>query len=303
MILKFNEFSVNELVKNVKSVEFHAEKLKSEIGGILPNIDFRVSRQDVHYVIEISKLAETEVSPVMNLLSKMRLKLSQEDLLVSYSRNDSCPAGDDIQIIVYIKNVHTIRVKPGRYVYHFTDKKNVDSILKRGLFPKSSITSSDWNMKSLEYPPAIFAVNDSKTLWGSGSILRIDTVGLSNKWWQDLNFAEKTAAIMTFEPIPANHITLISHSDRKSDVVVSSGGDEGDILAKAKGIVLSGDVDELDLFLGGLSGGDLGKVCGHISLVAASRGKDWVLDYLEDKYSDLVDWAKVNQWKKVSGKK
>ena len=67
----------------------------------------------------------------------------------------------------------------------------------------------------MEYPPAIFAIDKGKKLWFTSQntdLWKINTKGLPNIWWKDLNGID--GAVMTFEPIPKDHIELISMSSR-----------------------------------------------------------------------------------------
>jgi hypothetical protein len=119
-------------------------------------------------------------------------------------------------IKIFIKNIHTKRVKPNKYVYHCSDFKNRNSILEHGLKLTDHSDSNYKHESSLVYPPSIFATNDGKdSIWGFGNddIWEIDTEKLPNKWWYDLNLynnGHETISIMTFEPIPPKFIKLIS---------------------------------------------------------------------------------------------
>jgi hypothetical protein len=119
---------------------------------------------------------------------------------------------------VVFKSLYTQRVKPHRYVYHSV--KNGPSIMKNGLLPKGWVDSEDWSSNSfqtyLAYPPAIFATNKGlENIWRKNmDIWEIDTKDLSNKWWFDLNFYGENddyqhKHIMTFEPIPPEHLELV----------------------------------------------------------------------------------------------
>ena len=55
-------------------------------------------------------------------------------------------------------------------------------------------------------------------LWYQGiknrDIWKIDTINLSNKWWEDLNIDKSTGAIMTFEPISPNNLSMLNFSEQ-----------------------------------------------------------------------------------------
>ena len=120
--------------------------------------------------------------------------------------------------IIYFKSLFTGRVKPNEFIYHVSLEKNRESILKNGLVLKSSSESRLWNSAKLSYPPAVFATNSNKgDTWHDGAdVWQIDTEGLPNKWWYDLNFFYGKQSdsdkkfIMTFESIPADHVKLIN---------------------------------------------------------------------------------------------
>ena len=120
--------------------------------------------------------------------------------------------------IIYFKSLFTGRVKPNEFIYHVSLEKNRESILKNGLVLKSSSDSSMWNdAAKLSYPPSVFATNsDIYNVWHAGDdIWQIDTKGLPNKWWYDLNFfysgnKRDKMYIMTFDPIPADHLKLLN---------------------------------------------------------------------------------------------
>ena len=120
-------------------------------------------------------------------------------------------------ITIYIKNLHTKRVKPKKYIYHCSDRKNRNSILKDGLIPKQHSESKYKNQQSLVYPPSIFTTNRGlDSVWNTDSdtdLWEINTENLPNKWWYDLNLyknsVDATKYIMTFEPIPPEFIKHI----------------------------------------------------------------------------------------------
>lgn len=110
---------------------------------------------------------------------------------------------------IYLKNIKIERIKPDKYLYHSSEKKFRDSIMKHGLIPKYA---GNWT-GYLEYPPAVFAINgvDSKgnNYWRESlDIWEIDTTNLPNQWWSDLNLGSDKGHIMTFDSIPPKYLTL-----------------------------------------------------------------------------------------------
>ena len=112
--------------------------------------------------------------------------------------------------MLYFKDIHNSRVKPDKYVYHFSNKENRQDILKNGLLPKSHKSSTNWkHVNDLAYPPAIFAINHPTDNWRDDmDKWKIDTSILPNKWWMDLNFYKRKDVVMTFDSIPLNCIEL-----------------------------------------------------------------------------------------------
>lgn len=111
------------------------------------------------------------------------------------------------------KDKTTVRIKPARYVYHFSKSENRDGISKQGLQPRPWGDGSNWtHVPNLKYEPAVFAVNTEDGMWGyrGWDKWRIDTAGLPNKWWQDLNFHDRKDLVMTFDPIPPEHLRRIA---------------------------------------------------------------------------------------------
>lgn len=119
---------------------------------------------------------------------------------------------------VALKDYRTQRMNPNRYVYHCSPKDNRESIQKSGLELKKWKESREWkNSVELAYPPAIFATNIREYWDNKYDVWRIDTRGLDNKWWYDLNFYPNLPSyvpIMTFEPIPAKNLKLIKKGNK-----------------------------------------------------------------------------------------
>jgi hypothetical protein len=120
-----------------------------------------------------------------------------------------------------IKNKYTKRVRPNKYVYHCSSIENRESILKNGLIPKKHSDSKNYkNDKSFSYPAAIFATNTGvDNVWrkNTSDVWKIDTENLSNKWRYDLNLYTNnfTREIMTYDPIPPEHLELVKKVSEK----------------------------------------------------------------------------------------
>ena len=150
------------------------------------------------------------------------------DIIMSYKEDKQAEMSfdDDFNIsstgnfsytyIIYCKNLYTSRVKPKAIIYHCSPIENRESILKNGLIPRESKDSKIWSKElDLEYPPAIFAINDSDSGWYFQSkvdVWGIDTTKIPNKWWEDLNATNvvNSKCIMTFEAIPAMYLKLLT---------------------------------------------------------------------------------------------
>jgi len=116
-------------------------------------------------------------------------------------------------------------VKVGRYVYHASNPYYRKKIQKQGLKPTVSDSyeshamswyEEDGAISKKHLPPAIFATNsENKKDWFDSpyddDIYRIDTQGLPNEWFTDRHFDwdKKNKHVVTFQPIPLSHITLI----------------------------------------------------------------------------------------------
>ena len=214
MILRFGGFcQLNELVKNEARAQALAREICRRAEEICPSCSAEASMSDASMLVCISGARDRQA--LESMLASMKPEMQKQDLVLSWSENSAAPAGKSPQIVAHIKSLHTIRVKPPRYVYHYTSA-DPQSILDSGLVPMPSSSSEKWRRNAaLEYPAAIFAIADDETKWGGKALLEIDTRGLENKWWRDLNFSAGPA-IMTFEPIPADHIRKISEEERKA---------------------------------------------------------------------------------------
>lgn len=221
-----------EVIKNPKLVKSYLKELLKNIKKVYPNI----KTSDVRY--ETSNPVYTKLTITINdinlsnkikkIIEYLKKKLVRSEIILSYKeykRNHididdqlNISAKDDqyLEYVIYVKNIYVKRIKPNRYVYHYTNgEETKESILKNGLVPKRHSLSKEWSKESeLEYPDAIFAMN-STDAWRNCLIFEIDTEGLKNKWWTDLNFNNRDDLIMTFESIPPDNIRLIKYSEIK----------------------------------------------------------------------------------------
>ena len=216
MILRFGGFcQLNEMVKNERRAQALALEICRKSKEICPSCSPEAEMGQASMLAVISNVDRRDMAAIESMLSAMRPEMEKQDLVLSWSENTGAPAAKSPQIVAHIKSAHTIRVKPPRYVYHYTNA-DAESILDKGLVPRPSSSSDRWRRNAaLEYPAAIFAIADDETQWGGKALLEIDTEGLENRWWRDLNFSVGPA-IMTFEPIPADHIRKISEEERKA---------------------------------------------------------------------------------------
>jgi len=104
-----------------------------------------------------------------------------------------------------------IEAFPGRYVFHTSNPIFRDSISREGLVPKGK--SEAWLSDTKIVGKVIFAVDseEKSDWWDSGyddDIWRVDTAGLSSRWYYDPNFGEASNRIVTFDPIPKDRIEL-----------------------------------------------------------------------------------------------
>lgn len=209
---------VNELVKNERRAQALADEICQKAKEICASCSAEATMGDVSMIVSISKIDMRYMAAIESMLADIKPEMEKQDLVLSWSENSAAPAVESPQIVAHIKSVHTIRVKPPRYVYHFTNADS-ESILSKGLVPMPSSSSKQWGRTAaLEYPQAIFAIADDETHWSGKNLFEIDTQGLKNRWWKDLNFSDKgySPAIMTFEPIPADHIRMIANSERSA---------------------------------------------------------------------------------------
>jgi hypothetical protein len=210
---------INELVRNNKLISSYADDIKKAVTNINPNVKIYKELElstPKRLKLTISCLKENDLPELEKQLDSWKNKLQRESIILSYNKDNSAPENLRIQYYVIIKDLFTKRVKPNRFLFHFTNS-DTTSILDKGLLPKSSSDSKSWTVPTLAYVPAIFAVNsfDPRYKWMGKNIILIDTKDLPNKWWYDLNFDGREPLIMTYEPVPAKHLRLITAEEYK----------------------------------------------------------------------------------------
>lgn len=220
--------SLNE--SNIANVELVKHHIRQMIKSIQKKSKNKITNNQLRKRITKRELEITfndivDYQVFEKVLKSYQKKLLDYNIVIGYNMKDGYDTklGDDLDDIksipndkkdfhIHIKDLHTMRVKPPRYIYHFSDKKNRESILKNGLLPKESKDSERWKEISLSYPPAVFATLDRDVMWYHDE-WKIDTENLDNKWWKDINFFipnSETNAIMTFGNIPIECLTLVN---------------------------------------------------------------------------------------------
>jgi len=228
--LKPDQFfeSLNEsYVANPELVKHHIRQMIKSIQkkskNKITNSQLRKGIATRHIEVKFNDIIDYQVFE--KVLKSYQKKLLDYNIVIGYDMKDGYDTklGNDLGDIksipngkkdfyIHIKDLHTMRVKPPKYVYHFSDKKNRESILKDGLKPMAHKDSERWKEISLTYPPAVFATLDRDMMWHHDE-WKIDTEGLDNKWWKDINFfipKSETSAIMTFDNIPSECLTLVN---------------------------------------------------------------------------------------------
>jgi hypothetical protein len=109
------------------------------------------------------------------------------------------------------------KIVPRRFVFHTSNKRNRESILKNGLVVGIGDSYKDNWVEFEPIKPAIFAVNTPNYIESFGlkysndyDIWRIDTQKCDNDWFIDFNMGGDN--IMTFDNIPIDCISLFRQS-------------------------------------------------------------------------------------------
>lgn len=226
-LLTFDQ--LNEL-SNWSLVKSYLDKMWSEISKIDSFIENNCKREmfhnDNYSVLEFKYPVKFETK-IEKIIKKHTKELENNNIHISYSFTKFIEPGMS-RCSIIIKNKYTKRVKPNKYIYHCSPLENRESILKNGLIPKRHSESKDYKqMNVLTYSPSIFATNSSMNdVWKSNrDVWRIDTENLPNKWWYDLNLYNKygygNTAIMTYDPIPPEHLELVKKVSEKPSLSFS----------------------------------------------------------------------------------
>lgn len=179
------------------------EKLPKELG--IQIIDGSRERLCIH--------ADKESPLYKKLLDNLAREYKKYQILLSYEIYMKPVFGKImVAISISIKQGKTMRVKPTRFVYHYSLEENRTAILTNGLELR---TTDKWGA-SLAYEPAIFATQAGKdSFYGINKGYdqwAIDTTKIKNIWWSDLNFfyghEKEPSHVMTYESIPTTALTL-----------------------------------------------------------------------------------------------
>ena len=220
--------TMNEMVKNPKLVKLTIKQMFKELDflNLNDNILSLNKEYDPYLNFKIRSRPEKYLKSTLDVLNKYKKIFLKLDYILSFEyeifndvildKNDNVIGKTNDKVFdlqFFIKNTKTIRIKPKRFVYHYSPKENREDIEKFGLIPQSFENSKEWNKfghLELEYEDAIFAVTIDNLAWDAEyDKWEIDTLHLKNKWWKDLNFSIKeNAFIMTFEPIPPEFLEL-----------------------------------------------------------------------------------------------
>jgi len=217
--LKKDKVSINEIVKSRQLILSYIKQIEKEIKKNIKDSNVKYEYEFREYgdskdniFLYICNLKEEHIKIIEKISKKWEKKLLENNVSTKHWKEDDLITGELRNCyILRFKTIKTQRVKPQKYVYHFTNsEENRDNILKFGLIPKTNI-----NWKWIDYPPAIFAINSDgvRDIWGGKYLFRIDTTNLKNKWWYDLNFPIGYVSIMTFEPIGPEYLELIDIDD------------------------------------------------------------------------------------------
>lgn len=224
--------SINEAIKNLNLLRYYVRRMVLDIFKV-----FKITGENLHrhkdriniYRLDINIPTEDPIiiEKIKKIIDKYKPIFLKNNMVLTTDNNvyPELEFDDEFyfkptnkyytQFIIYVKSLFTNRVKPNKYVYHFSPSENRESILENGLIPKSSEDSVRWSKEiELGYPPLIFAVNDDdESGWyyvSKVDVWRIDTQMIDNIWWQDLNNKYlRNDLIMTDKPIPKEAIKLV----------------------------------------------------------------------------------------------
>jgi len=224
---------VNEWFANEKKTKFELSKFikafQSKAKQPIKNSQFRKEETDRYTKYEFSGILEHQLFE--KVLKSYQKLLINSGIYVAYKKVHAVvhTLGHDLSIsntrltntydfTLYVKDIFTERVMPPKVVYHYTSKEHRDDISTNGL-KLHSWDKGNWTSEGmgLSYPPSIFATTEEGGWYANASkqdVWEIDTRGCRVKWWKDLNFHNtklelNKTAIMTFESIPAEYLTLV----------------------------------------------------------------------------------------------
>lgn len=190
---------INERLGNKKEAKYQLKKITRKLSEFMSPIGDMTE----YYINSMSyKIFDNDKIPIIKkILDSLSKKYIRNNLYLTYSV-------DKNHLNLYLKDIFSYRKKPPRYLYHATFKNHVKSILENGLIPKKSQNYTD---ASINHPELIFATEENRKYWGD-YIFKIDTKGLPNKWWYDLNFSNQSKAYMTNVPIPPSHLEYLDYN-------------------------------------------------------------------------------------------
>lgn len=197
----YKEF-INEKVSNINYAENVFNTIITKVKELNNDLTFDIERRDIYWKLSISDSLFNEIGDIKNsnliirILDKQIKELKKVGVILSYEDTG-------VGIEIFYKDFILGRVKPDRYYYHVTHNKNLKSIFKVGLVPKTNYQNH------LSYPPAVFVSDDKHILYIGDKVLRIDTTKLNNKWYKDIN--HERGRYMTFEEIPPQAIERVDY--------------------------------------------------------------------------------------------
>lgn len=223
---------INETIKNQQYLRYCIKRMVLDIFKIIKitgeNLHRHKDRIHVYRLdINLPSIDNSIINKVEKIVIKYKSLFLRNNMIMSFDKHiyPRLEFDDDFnfkptneyytKFSIYVKSLFTNRVKPKRYIYHFSPSENRDSILSNGLIPKPSEDSVRWSKETeLSYPPLIFAVNDDDEAgWyyvSKVDVWQIDTSKIDNIWWHDLNNKYiRTDLIMTDKPIPISALKLV----------------------------------------------------------------------------------------------
>lgn len=214
---------VKEAVRNAMLLKSILRKMVKEIGDGIVKGPVEYDRRNVDHRLHLGNVPQEHYERVENIIKRYVDIMHHNGYIMSYSKSKRADMEwtDDligtpldtfhVDFIITLKDQHTQRIKPQRYVYHFSPFSNRESILKRGLIPSPWSDSGNWShVSDVAYNAAVFAVNTDKDSWGQKGWdrWRIDTSMIPNKWWHDMNFHQRPDLVMTHDAIPPEALRL-----------------------------------------------------------------------------------------------